>query len=239
MIKSKWALVITAVVMTSSILCSSYPANARSILDILFGDKEADAAKGPPPEVTLQAPFPTSSDKSFSGANSELLNMYDAPSASQNSTSLNQPHRSPQQISEWASGIVSQAMTINPPTWDTDFAKISSDFTPFAAQEYKKYVQDSNFINILNSNQMRLQAISNDSAIVTKEGEISGTYHWLIQIPLMTSFYKTTMKEVDKNATAQSQSLVVQVQVGRIPTKKNTDIGLVVERWHVSSAATR
>jgi hypothetical protein len=91
-------------------------------------------------------------------------------------------------------------------------------------------------IDILTGNQMRLQAISDGEGIVTKDGAIGGTYHWLVQIPLMTSFYKTSMKEVDKAATAQSQNLVVQVQVGRVQQKDSNDIGLIIERWHVSSA---
>ncbi len=238
MIKSKWALVITTVVMTSSMMCSSYPANARSILDVLFGDKNAEEQKGPPPEVTLKAPFPTEPDKTVS-TNAELMQMYNAPSAEQTGTSLDQPHRSPQQVSEWTSGIVSQAMTIYPNTWANDFEKISPNFTPFAADEYKTYIQSSNFINILSSNQMHLQAISDDGAAVVKEGAIAGTYHWLIQVPLMTSFYKSDMKEVDKNTQSQNQNLLVQVQVGRVPPKSNTDIGLVIERWHVSNGASQ
>ncbi len=240
MIKSKWALVIATLAITSSIVSFSHSAEARSILDILFGDKKTEEPKGPPPEVSLQAPFASPTPKGTT-TNTELMQMYNSPSAQETmtSTSLDQPHRSPQQISEWVSGIVSQAMTISPETWDADFAKISPNFTSYATQEYKTYVQSVNLVSILTSNQMRLQAISNDSAIVAKEGAIDGTYHWLVQVPLMTSFYKTDMKEVDKNAQSQNQNLLVQVQVGRVQPKSNTDIGLVIERWRVSSGTTQ
>ena len=83
---------------------------------------------------------------------------------------------------------------------------------------------------------MRLQAISNDEGVILKEGALSGTYHWLVQIPLMASFYSITTQEIDQKATAQTQNLSIQVQVGRIPAKNNTDIGLVIERWIVSAA---
>lgn len=211
-----------------------HAAEAKTLWEKLFGSD--DENQGPPPEKTLQAPFPTTV-ATGTAANSALMGIYDdSKSEVKNSNSLDQPHRNPDQVAEWASGIVSQALTITPDTWDKDFEKLSVNFTPFAADEYKAYLKNANLVSALKGNEMKMQAISDGLGMITKEGAIGGTYHWLAQIPIMTSFYKANMKEVDKNGTNQNQNLIVQVQVGRIPPKSSNDMGIIVERWHVSAA---
>lgn len=215
------------------------PAHAANFLDKILGNKEEEP-KGPPPEVTLQAPFPTDTAPASQGKSSELMNIYGSTAtAAEDATDLSKPHRNEKQITEWATEIVSQAMTINTKTYDNDFKKISSYFTPYALKEYQDYLQKTNMMNVLNSNSLRLQAVSDEEGAVVKDGSITGTYHWLVQVPLMTSFYNIDMQTVDKSATAQSQNLMIQVQVGRVAPKNSADVGLVVERWSVSSNAKK
>jgi hypothetical protein len=217
------------------------PAYAENFLNKVFGGNKQEEQKGPPPEVTLQAPFPTDTAPSAQGSStSKLMGIYgttDAPVEDAND--LSKPHRNEKQITEWATEIVSQAMTINVKTYDNDFKKIYPAFTPYALKEYQDYLQKTNMMNVLSSNSFRLQAVSDEEGAVIKDGAISGTYHWLVQVPLMTSFYNEEMQTVDKTVTAQSQNLMVQVQVGRVAPKNNADIGLVVERWSVSSNAKK
>lgn len=215
------------------------PAHAENFLDKLFGGNKEEH-KGPPPEVTLQAPFPTDTGTGTSGSQSKLMDIYGtADSAVEDANDLSKPHRNEKQIIEWATEIVSQAMTINLKTYDNDFKKISGAFTPYALNEYQSYLQKTNMVNILSSNSLRLQAVSDEEGSVIKDGAMAGTYHWLVQVPLMTSFYKEDMQIVDKSVNAQSQNLIVQIQIGRVAPKNNADVGLVVERWSVSSNAKK
>ncbi len=209
-------------------------AQSKGFFEILFGSADAEAPKDPPPEKTLQAPFPTSS--ASIGKKSPLMDIYDENKKSANTLrDLSLAHRNENQIVGWVTEIVSQAMTLNPKTYNSDFKKISSSFTPFALQEYNEYLTKTNMLNILASNSYRLQAMTDEEGSVIKDGEIGGTYHWLVQIPLMASFYKDNIQTVDKLNNVQNQSLLVQVQVGRVSQKNDNDIGLVVERWSVSS----
>lgn len=223
--------VIATIAITGTV--ASLPAQAGFFDKIMGGSKEEEP-KGPPPEVTLQAPFPTTPDaKSSQG---KLMDMYgNKDQAQTQSSDLSTPHRNEQQISDWTTEIVTQAMTINPATYNKDFAKISGNFAPYALQEYQAYLTKTNMMNVLTSNSFRLQAVSDEAGSVIRDGAIGGTYHWLVQIPLMTSFYSADIQSVDKSANTQSQNLLVQVQVGRVAPKSNTDIGLVIERWSVSS----
>ena len=228
--------VITICVMAA--FAASMPAHSEGFFNKLFGSSKEEP-KGPPPEVTLQAPFPTAPTTAQSGQ-SKLMDMYGTADANADDASdLGKPHRNEKQIVEWTTEIVSQAMTINVKTHAKDFQHIAPHFTPYAAKEYQDYLERTNMIRILSSNSLRLQAVSDEEGAVVKEGAITGTYHWLVQIPLMTSFYNEDIQSVDKTVSAQNQNLMVQVQVGRVLQKTNAESGLVIERWNVSSNAKK
>jgi len=236
MIKIRSVLVIPTIVMT--LVAASAPVHAKGFLDTILGKNDESEQKAPPPEVTLQAPFATKTDTK--APQSKLMDMYgSADKIDDTNNDLSLPHRNEKQIVDWTTEIVSQAMTMDLKTYNNDFKKISYAFTPYALKEYQDYLQKTNMVNVLSSNEMRLQAVSNEEGAVIKNGQIDGTYHWLVQVPLMTSFYKEDMDTVDKSTNAQNQRLLVQVQVGRVAAKKDGDIGLVIERWTVSSNSNK
>lgn len=236
MIKPSYFLVI--VIITMSALSFSQPTQAKGFFETLFGSDESSAPKGPPPEETLQAPFPTNTP--HNSKNSKLMDIYgDTTESLDTASDLGLPHRNEKQIIEWATEIVSQAMTINPKTYENDFKKISPFFTPFALKEYNDYMLKTNMVNVLVSNSFRLQAMSDEEGSVVKDGEITGTYHWLVQVPIMVSYYKDNIKDVDRSTTVTNQNLLVQVQVGRVKQKNGSDIGMAIERWSVSSNAKK
>ena len=229
-------MVIAGFAVTSFAL--STPAHAEGFFDKMFGNNKEEQ-KGPPPEVTLQAPFATAPDAKAPASKSALMDMYGKPAATEDVNNLSTPHRNEKQIIEWTTEVVTQATTIDLKKYEKDLRRISPFFTPYAMKEYQDYLHKMNMAAILESNNMRLQAISDEEGSVIKDGAIANSYHWLIQIPLMASYYPADQQTVDKNANAQSQNLIVQVQVGRVVPKTTTDIGLIVERWSVSSNAKK
>jgi hypothetical protein len=216
----------------------SQATQAKGLFESLFGSEEDKTPKGPPPEETLQAPFPTNSPTT--SKKSQLMDIYGSETESADTLSdLGLPHRNEKQIIEWATEIVSQAMTVNPKTYEEDFKKIAPFFTAFSLKEYNDYMAKTNMINVLVSNSYRLQAMSDEEGSVVKDGKITGTYHWLVQVPIMVSYYKDNIQDVDKTATVTNQHLLVQVQVGRVKQKNGSDIGMAIERWSVSSNAKK
>lgn len=234
MIKFSSVLVVATIAITT--FAMPHPAQSKGFFETMFGNNEAEAPKGPPPEETLQAPFPTNQVTITN--KSQLMDIYGDDSNSLDTLNdLSLAHRNEKQIVEWTTEIVSQAMTINPKTYENDFKKIAPHFNHFALQEYNQYMTKTNMVNVLISNASRFQAMTDGDGSVIKEGEILGTYHWLVQIPIMASFYKDNIQSVDKTANIQNQNLMVQVQVGRVKQKDGSDMGIVVERWSVSSNA--
>jgi hypothetical protein len=221
------------------------PAQAEvSFWQKLFGAPSEEGGGGPPPEKTLQAPFgngKTAAPETDSQKN--MMTIYEHNGDDQNSTeSLDKAHRSPEQVGEWVAGAVTDALSINPPTWAEDSKKIESSFLPYGFQEYQSYLTRMGLLNSLQSSKMRLQAITDGTPTLLKEAPLDGTYHWVYRIPLLLTYYDQSIKKIEKGQrlSAQSQKVLVEVQVGRVPMDmKNLEsevMGVVIERWSVGPA---
>lgn len=212
------------------------PANARSFWEVFFGKKEEQV--GPPPEETLQAPFsPKPQGKATSKKDAELRNIYEMsrkPDEEKEKT-LAEPNMSQEKVAMWAAGVAAEAMTIDPSKFEAAQKELVKKFTPYAYQEYKKYLEGINLVTSLKASNLMMQAIAPDGGTVTRQGAIDGTYHWLSETNLMTTFYTPGTVKIDKKANTQSQSILVEVQIGRVRAETPTDPGIAIERWRVTS----
>lgn len=225
-----------AVVVTTVAAFSSFPsvANAKSFFDVFFGREAEDT--GPPPEETLQAPFSQKTPAKkpvgkLAGTYAETKDGSDF----ENVNRLENPNRTPQQIVDWGTDVVDRALTIDPAMMDQDQKKLSESFIPYALEEYKKYLETTGIVNTLKSNNMVMRAISSEGGLVTRQGAIAGSYHWLVKIPVMVSFFPKDMKTITKNTKVQNQQMVVEVQIGRVANETTESAGLAIERWRVNA----
>jgi hypothetical protein len=231
------SIAFSALIISVCLFAFAPSVQARSIFDILFGSSEEQT--GPGPEVTLQAPFAHQIPND--AQNNELMDMYGKDSqedAEGNSLRLSQPHRSPEEISRWGSSIVVQALTLNASGWDSIKDVIAADFSAYGLQEYKAYLDRMRIFETLEKNNMRIQTIADGSAQVLREGLISGTYHWLVQIPVMVTFYNKNIKRIvnKRDQIGQNQKMVIQIQIGRTPKKDGNQLGIEIERWIVTAS---
>lgn len=227
----------TAVVIATTaaaLLFTSPSAHAKSFWDVFFG-RDAEV-EGPPPEETLQAPF---SPKGQTGKpTGKLAGTYAETkdgSDFENVNRLENPNRTPQQIVDWGTDVIDRALTIDPLTIDGEQKKLSANFIPFAMEEYKKYLETTGIVGTLKSNNMVMRAISSEGGLVTRQGAIAGSYHWLVKIPVMVSFFPKDMKTITKNTQIQNQQMVVEVQIGRVSPETAQSDGLAIERWRVNA----
>lgn len=211
---------------------AAQPSEAKSLWEMLFGS-EAVEEEGPRPEQTLQAPFIDPNAK----PTSKMMDIYEQGEkiAGPNTLSLDQPHRSPETIAQWGAGAVVQALTFSTDNLSALEKTIAPDFSSYGLQEYHAYLQKVGLINTLKNNNLKLISISDGSAQVLREGLVSGTYHWLVQVPVMASFYDKKLNQIaDKRAkNAQNQDLLIQIQVGRTSKKGANNLGIEIERWIV------
>ena len=81
---------------------------------------------------------------------------------------------------------------------------------------------------------MMVQAMSTNPGVLGREGALAGTYHWVIRVPILITYYDKNVKTLTKSNTTQSQKLSVEVQIGRIVPEKDGDNGIRIEHWRVS-----
>jgi hypothetical protein len=224
--------------MGALVLSYSEAAYADSFLNRMFPSIfGAPEPKKPGPEETLQAPFSTDGSAAgvTAGSSSSLMQMYDSNGKKGGNTlDLTTAHRSEEQLAEWVVGIVTSALTITPQSWAQDSQKFASGFSPYGLQEYKAHLDKTVMLKTLETNRLRLQAITDGAPVLLKEAAIDGTYHWLFKVPLILTYYDQGTRSIEKgqNVRSQTQRVTVQVQIGRIAAKPD-EIGVAVERWIV------
>jgi hypothetical protein len=172
----------------------------------------------------------------FKQSSSELMGLYDAQDQiTTMEIPLDKPHRSTVQVGEWIAEHVTSAMTINP----TDFAKQKKqkmvDFEPYAVTEYEGYLSSTSMLQTLQTNTLKMNAILNGEVKLVSEGALNGTYRWLYDVPLLLTFYPSSLAAFNKEVAANNfpnQKVTFRVQAGRMA--KNKDVsseGLLLERW--------
>ena len=237
---SSGRLLIAVLAVTTGGITAASPARADDsflnyMLPWIFGEPET----GPKPQDTLQAPFGKDTPKIETQKQADLQKIFEAERDSKtNMNELNLPHRSPEQIGEWITSIATQALTIEPATFEDKTNNFGGFFLPYAMQEYRNYLTNNQVLESLRANNMRLTAFAESKPILIQEGVLDGTYRWLFRVPLMLTYYDkatTSLKDGKKAPTSQSQRVLVNVQIGRVPTKQLAE-GMAIERWSVSLA---
>lgn len=208
-------------------------AEARSFWQVFFGHEEKPS--GPPPEETLQAPF--GKVKKSTAKHSALEDIYGRPpeqKSAEDVKDMTQPNVSATVAAAWASEAVTVALTINPDTFEKSSQKLSKKFIPYALQEYNTYLQGANLLATLKQSDMIVQAMSTNPGVLGREGALAGTYHWVINVPVLITYYPKDTKTITRSSNVQSQRLSVEVQIGRTFPEKGDDNGIRIEHWRVS-----
>lgn len=226
-----------AAVCFGLLLCPT-GARAESPLNHLFPWLFGPPDEGPKPEETLQAPFGNDRPKDvkdMSKDQAKIMDMYANDKSVNSNDDLTQPHRSPEQIGEWISGIVTLALSIDPKTHAVNAGKFKPLFSPYAWNEYLTFVSSSQLIETLQKNDMTLTAFSEKKPSMLQEGSLDGAYRWLYQVPVMLTYYKRDTKSLKGGAKAadQTQRITINIQLGRVSLKTLSE-GMIIERWTVS-----
>ena len=196
----------------------------------ILGLSHPSFAQQPKPVAPSVAPFATDANSQSSG--SQLMGIYDAE-RQEDVVPLDRPHRTNEQIATWVEDNVTTALNIDVTQWDAHLKKVSPEFDAYALKQYTDYLGTNGILDLLKANHLRLNAIADGSAVLLSEGALSGTYHWLYQIPMMLSYYDQDTKGLKRGQTAQNRKIMVRIQLGRVQ-KGMDDNNIVIERWSVT-----
>lgn len=172
----------------------------------------------------------------------DLMALYDEQSAA---TSMeipaDKPHLNQAQIAEWVEEQVTNAMTIDPVSFDDKKKNLLSDFQPYALTEYETHVVGTGLVDQLKQQSLKMNAIQDGAPQLVSEGALEGTYRWLYDVPLMLSYYPSGLQtlKTKQQASLPNQKITIRVQLGRLaqqdPKHPN---GVMMEHWTMLGAAT-
>lgn len=210
-----FALIALSLVVVSGV---SSPAQA-GWLEFFFPTL---AKQEPSPSETLQAPF----------AYDDKMQAPTAPSGTNlpvNAVPLNQAHRSNAAVSDWVKGIIPDVMTIAGADYNVELEKSAPYFDATGREQFKTFLEEKGIMKVLQSQKYHVRSFVQDGPFFLNEGELSGTYHWLFEVPVMVTYLDRAMTDY-KTADPLSQRVMLTVQVGRSASAANAE-GLLLERW--------
>ncbi|MCK6418349.1 MAG: DotI/IcmL family type IV secretion protein [Alphaproteobacteria bacterium] len=209
------------------LLVAAPAAHAAGLKDFFFPMLKEET---PDPTKTLQAPFaqqpeqpPTNAPAAAASAENSLP---------QNAVPLQLPHRSTEQIGQWAVMAVSEALTIEGADMAAHLQKIRPHFEPstFAAQQ--QFYADSGIAGALADGRYQLRSFVQSAPLLLNEGAVEGRYRWLFEVPVMLSYLPRGAQEY-QHAEPINRNLRLTVQVGRSAQAPGMD-GVWIEYWRVA-----
>ena len=187
---------------------------------ILKTEKEVD------PTGTLVAPFAEPTLKPLSKEE-----RYKAVTDT-NNVALDQPHRSDKELGEWLMQAMAQTLSFDATNFNEQLSLLANGFSPAGLEQYKAWAFDSGIMAALEANGLQLNGFVTDMPFLLNQGAIGGRFRWLYEVPVMVSFVPRGTKKNIPGETAQSNRLLITLQLGR---KENSILehGVQIESWAV------
>lgn len=181
----------------------------------------------PDPSKTLQAPF---ADPNAVIEDEKTLSTSGLPD---NSTPLDQAHRTDEAISKWVEGAVSEMLAYKAVSFKDDYKVKAKSFDQAGLREYIKFLEDMKIWSTLATGRHDMNAFVVDTPILLNEGAVAGRYRWLFQTRVMITYTNAGQKAYQRTADAGVSTMEVQinVQVGRADGVNN-EHGVLFEVWN-------
>jgi hypothetical protein len=167
----------------------------------------------PPPAPTEPVPDWLKYQNHYAGEQNDLAN----------------PHRSSEEMVSWSQNKAIDAMSFTPAEFNAQLMEVKKFFTPRGWAEYATWMRDSRLAEMVRQQRYAVSTIVNGDASITNSGSAEGSYHWIVDVPVIVTF----LRPGDEDAQPiNGGKFRLTLQVGRI-TQKEGDDGLVIEGWKV------
>ena len=138
---------------------------------------------------------------------------------------LNEPHLSSTQILHFATQAITRANTFDFAHYKTQLTEVRQYFTDEGFDAFVKDLNDSGNLQLVIERRMTTSAVANGGSIIAQGrtgNRRDGTYLWRVQVPLVVTY--------ESSQERQTQNLIVQVDITRVPTWSNS-WGVAVKRF--------
>lgn len=144
---------------------------------------------------------------------------------------LANPHKTIEEILTWTQEAATEALTLSPAGFNNELMAFKPKFIPQAWQQYSVYIRDSRVAEMVQQQGYTMVTIIDGAPQMLANMPAGGTYHWLVEAPLLMSFSKTN-PGTGEAMPATTAKFKLIMQVGRIAAAPDAD-GLAVENWKI------
>jgi len=143
---------------------------------------------------------------------------------------LSSSHRTIKEIELWTQNAAIEVLTFSKTDYKERFAEFEPYFTKAGWKKYKGYIEKTSVLRTIQTSNYSLNSIVKGGSRVINKGAIDGKYRWLVEVPVIMSFFKVRPDDKLDVRAAQGGQVLLTIQVGR--TEKGYDTnGLLIENW--------
>lgn len=141
--------------------------------------------------------------------------------------SLTNPHRTPDEITDWAQNILVEILSLTPENHNDKLRQHRPYFTQNGWSEYAQYMNTSGLLNLLRHQNYSLSTIIDGLPGILNRETTNTTYRWTIEVPVITSLNA-------QSGSPQNKPQRIVVQIVRTAADQSADENQVaIDRWSV------
>lgn len=150
---------------------------------------------------------------------------------SKHKVTLEKPHLSDNEIKNWISKAVSEALFFNKKSYSKVAKNIKPYFTDAGFQKFQDYLIASGIAENIRVNEYDMSIYIEKPPLFLNSSVINGTFKWLYQMPVVISFFPTGKKNIAKESGKFiNRKLTLRLQITRAKVDGNPDI-IQIEDW--------
>jgi hypothetical protein len=152
-------------------------------------------------------------------------------------TNLANPHRTSEEIAAWVQNMAAEAMSFDAASFNDKLGKLKPGFTTQGWNEYAAWMRDSKIADLVRVSGYNVSTVMSGDAAILNKGTVSGSYHWLLDVPVVISFSRKNPAGAVESVPGGRYRLTMQI--GRVAPRPQAgpdapeDDGITVEGWKV------
>lgn len=144
---------------------------------------------------------------------------------------LSLPHRSPRQIEEWMTVTVSRSLSLEHNNYRQHLDQSEAYFAPSAWKEFNKTLAELGITARVQARNQDVEAFVTQRPYILNDQALKGHYRWLIEVPVMLSFYDGELSS-RSGQTPENQKFLITSQITRVRKGPGAE-NLMIETWDI------
>jgi hypothetical protein len=146
---------------------------------------------------------------------------------------LANPNRTKEEVTAWVQKVVMDALTFSQEDVNEKISTAKTFFLQQGWQEYAGYIKETKLLEKIRSEDVAIKTIANGDSLVLGAEAIDGTFHWIIETPLLITFTKKDPVTQEEN-TVNTGLFKSTIMVSRVNLKSKED-GIAIKGWRIDS----